>query len=268
MEKRNTLILTIIGVATLLISVVGATFAYFASNINTNSNVGVNVHTSPNKAVFTAAASGSINVTVDAVEMQEGDATDDGTQSSNTSLIDGLTGKANLNVTLKASDNGQLTTCTYDIVYTWTGGESNFTGSGYESLTEAGTSYKYYPSKYYVRTGYKDESGNVQDGTEGFKEFTIEGTLTTGTVGTEGTTSDDVFKDGNHGEKNIDTFGIPNDKNQITLVSKEQITSTSTANETYANYEFTIRFYNINKDQSALMGKTFAGNISVANVVC
>ena len=32
MEKRNTLLLTVIAVATLLVAVVGATFAYFASS--------------------------------------------------------------------------------------------------------------------------------------------------------------------------------------------------------------------------------------------
>lgn len=33
MEKKNTLLLTVIAIATLLVAVVGATFAYFATTI-------------------------------------------------------------------------------------------------------------------------------------------------------------------------------------------------------------------------------------------
>lgn len=45
MEKRNTVLLTVIAIATLLVAVVGATFAYFSANVTVtkNDNNGVNV---------------------------------------------------------------------------------------------------------------------------------------------------------------------------------------------------------------------------------
>lgn len=47
MEKRNTVLLTVIAIATLLVAVVGATFAYFSANVtvSNNDNNGVNVKT-------------------------------------------------------------------------------------------------------------------------------------------------------------------------------------------------------------------------------
>ena len=36
MEKRNTVLLTVIAIATLLVAVVGATFAYFSADISGN----------------------------------------------------------------------------------------------------------------------------------------------------------------------------------------------------------------------------------------
>ncbi len=38
MEKKNTILLTVIAVATLLVAVVGATFAYFTASVTTNNN--------------------------------------------------------------------------------------------------------------------------------------------------------------------------------------------------------------------------------------
>ena len=46
MEKKNTLLLTVIAVATLLVAVVGATFAYFGSfSTKVDNKAGVNVTT-------------------------------------------------------------------------------------------------------------------------------------------------------------------------------------------------------------------------------
>ncbi len=40
MEKKNTILLTVIAIATLLVAVVGATFAYFTASVSTNESTG------------------------------------------------------------------------------------------------------------------------------------------------------------------------------------------------------------------------------------
>ena len=51
MEKKNTLLLTVIAVATLLVAVVGATFAYFGSfNTTVENKAAVNVTTGASKS--------------------------------------------------------------------------------------------------------------------------------------------------------------------------------------------------------------------------
>ena len=56
MEKRNTLLLTVIAVATLLVAVVGATFAYFASSSDTANTLDLDVTTVKSTASLTAGA--------------------------------------------------------------------------------------------------------------------------------------------------------------------------------------------------------------------
>ena len=60
MERRNTLLLTIIAIATLMVAITGAAFAFFAAQVNTDNKVGVNVNTSGTQAIFTATSSGDI----------------------------------------------------------------------------------------------------------------------------------------------------------------------------------------------------------------
>ena len=66
MEKKNTLLLTVIAVATLLVAVVGATFAYFGSfSTKVDNKAGVNVTTEAAKssAFLTEAAQLKLNAT-------------------------------------------------------------------------------------------------------------------------------------------------------------------------------------------------------------
>jgi len=44
-QTANTIMLTVIGVATLLIALIGATFAYFSATVTNNSNESVNITT-------------------------------------------------------------------------------------------------------------------------------------------------------------------------------------------------------------------------------
>ncbi len=271
MEKRNTLLLTVIAIATLLVAVVGATFAYFASTINTNDgNVNLNLTASNNKAVFTSSSTGGVNIKVESYMMQEHDGVEgnDGTLSNNATINTALTNSANINVTLQASESGHETTCTYDLVFEWSStSQSNFTGDTYSGLESkqngVGISNTYYPTKYYVRTGYKN-SESENEGEEGFKEFTIEVSSMTYT----GSNDDRGSSGQSLNEINIDEIKPENGK--LILLKNEEITSTSNNSSDLPRIEYQIdfRFYNLKKDQSHLMGKTFAGTVSVKNVIC
>ncbi len=262
MEKKNTILLTVIAIATLLVAVVGATFAYFASNINTkNGNVGVSVNTSNKTASFIATASGNLNLNVEAYMMQESYATQDNlTPSNNEEIANLLTANATLNVSLTGTGDDKLTTCSYDVVYTWTGSESNFTDDDVSSATtSAGSSY--YPSKYYIRS---QEGQN-----EGFKEFTIELDHTAVYVGNSA--PEQGFNASSLVETNLDELKRSekdNTNKTLILKSGETITSSSSTEASHVDYLVTIKFYNLGTNQDKLIGKTFSGTVSIANVVC
>ena len=56
MEKKNTILLTVIAIATLLVAVVGATFAYFTASVSTNEgNGGTGTTTVKSKTTATAS---------------------------------------------------------------------------------------------------------------------------------------------------------------------------------------------------------------------
>lgn len=118
MEKKNTLLLTVIAVATLLVAVVGATFAYFGSFTTTVDNkAGVNVTTEAAKSstFLTEAAQLKLNVKGDEMLKGTGTATAVGTYTGE---------KATLTVKLSATDPATKTTCTYDIYYKYDEGSA------------------------------------------------------------------------------------------------------------------------------------------------
>lgn len=110
MERKNTVLLTVVAVATLLVAVVGATFAYFTATGTINAQSTVNVTTSTVDSVSGGATSCSLAVT--GSDMRQADGTPDGNakaQTSDCTLY--ITGN-------KSESNTTATTCTYDIVYT------------------------------------------------------------------------------------------------------------------------------------------------------
>lgn len=253
MEKRDNLLLTIIAIATLLVAVIGATFAFFASSKNFN-GLGVDIELDGKYPFLAAFPSGDISLTIFPEDMQEGYADNDN-QANNPDIASNLTSEASLNVTLSAAKEGTLSTCTYDVVFVW-GGEEQFTD--YDNLKEiVGTDNKYYPNKYYVRTGYNPDDITTDE----FKEFTI-----TGTVYLDNKNTDKVIA---IPEKNIDEFGIMDETtHKIVLKKGQSISNDSTENLTYNNWVFDIKFYNRNEDQSNLMGKKFQGKITIDNISC
>lgn len=118
MEKKNTLLLTVIAVATLLVAVVGATFAYFGSFTTTVDNkAAVNVTTEAAKSSSFITTSASLKLNVAGSEMLKGTG---GATSVGTPTGD----NANLTVTLNAEDPATTTTCTYDVYFAYDEGSA------------------------------------------------------------------------------------------------------------------------------------------------
>ena len=69
MDKKNTLLLTIIAIATLLVAIVGATFAYFSASSNT-ADTKIEV-TTPGKESATFNTNGNLTLNITKEEMQQ-----------------------------------------------------------------------------------------------------------------------------------------------------------------------------------------------------
>lgn len=163
MEKKNTLLLTVIAVATLLVAVVGATFAYFGSFTTTVDNkAGVNVVTEAAKTSSFITSSASLKLNVAGSEMLKGtgEATSVGTKTGD---------NATLTVTLTADDPTTTTTCTYNVMYAYNEGSAIY-GAEQTPVT-AGTA-----NKEFTYTLVSDAAGLVVEGTyaaEQEKDFSV-----------------------------------------------------------------------------------------------
>ncbi len=126
-KKGNTAMLTVIAIATLLVAVVGATFAYFSASTTNNASVTVQAET---KAADTFEATGGANISLDvtAASMQKAAGKNDYTVIAATDSDNSMT------VSLKAG-SGQAT-CTYDVVYTPTTAYTTTANATAESLRE------------------------------------------------------------------------------------------------------------------------------------
>lgn len=120
MEKKNTVLLTIIAIATLLIAVVGATFAFFAANVTANQGLNINANLGSASAMFLANGS-DITIDVLANKMQSSSTGANGVLAG-----EGATNTTNLVVTYGAAAANQESFCTYDVVFYWTDGGSKY----------------------------------------------------------------------------------------------------------------------------------------------
>ena len=114
--KNNTALLTVIAIATLLVAVVGATFAYFSTGIsNDNQKVTVTATaTAADTFVVNGSATISLDVTADNMQKEAG---------SDTYTVTGDTGTGSLTVTLTAGSANAR--CTYDLAYIPTNAYTN-----------------------------------------------------------------------------------------------------------------------------------------------
>lgn len=125
MERKNTMLLTVIAIATLLVAVVGATFAYFTATIESDGNTVVTVQT---EAVsITTAGYSDASIIVSGAEMSAYVSLDDAVtyRAEDTSSDADADGYAEIVLTHTSLTSDYV--CTYDLVYT---------GSTYEGKTD------------------------------------------------------------------------------------------------------------------------------------
>ena len=107
MEKKSTVLLTVIAVATLLVAVVGSTFAFFAIQETNTADIKVDTTTAAGSDIFTATGSATLDLDVtNAVMMEHG---------ANVGQVAVSDTDSSMKVSLQAGDG--VATCTYKLTY-------------------------------------------------------------------------------------------------------------------------------------------------------
>lgn len=240
MDKKHTIILLVIGLLTLIATIMGATFAYFASTIETNNNTEVSAGTSAVSASFMATSTGGIDISVDAHKMSEASANDNET-------INELTDEATLSVILSSAQDDTVSTCTYDIVYNW-GEDSD------EYIKTANV------NKEFTIRGYVSSISGTEEFAEGDpnKEKYIISNPEFAEINIDELTW--VTKEV---QKEVDGQMVTKNEKYAVLVKDAKISSFSKELYTRVNWNFEVKFYNVTRDQSDLKSKNFGGFISV-----
>lgn len=154
----------------------------------------------------------------------------------NASNVASVTDEGDLIVKLSSPAAGDQVYCTYDIRYIWDSTNQYTTPT--QTLTSA------YPF-----------------------ELSILGTATA--VGD--TTSSYTYSSKNLAENNLSSFtwnGTSGTAGRYaTLISGAKIYSNTTSGTT-VTWDFSLKFYTLPNDQSALVGKNYTGHLSAANIIC
>ena len=243
MEKKNTLLLTVIAVATLLVAVVGATFAYFASTVNEGDGAQFTANTAPMTSAFVATGTAfTLDVTAD--KMQSVNADEGKVAATST--------EGKIEVSYGSSVDDSAMYCTYDIYFQWSGSEEE--GNLYlaHSPIEKDSDVLYASAEDVV--GYSDP-----------REFTIKATFESSVEAAEGENeaTENLLAD------EIDWTEVVT-STEATKVASARIWSNKAGEENKTVHTWTYQsvFYNIPAYQNALAGKTFTGMFTVRNVVC
>lgn len=133
-SNKNTIVLTIITIAVFLVAVLGATYAYFATEKNIGSSINANVGTAASMYSFSASSNDRIEMNIGYNQMSEANVSTEKIASDN----------ATLNVSLASPKDDMLTTCTYDIVWVWDS-ENTYTtpDGGTLPINKDGQTYNY-----------------------------------------------------------------------------------------------------------------------------
>jgi len=114
--KRNNLILMIVTISIFVVLLVGATYAYFASNTNTGNGLDFSATLDDNNIAFTAT-SGTLSLHVAAENMLE-------SQTGNGDVI-AAESRETENITVSLSSNTEAPiACTYNVYFQWNANEA------------------------------------------------------------------------------------------------------------------------------------------------
>lgn len=283
MEKKNTLLLTVIAIATLLVAVVGATFAYFATTIQNEGVLNVNAVTDPAASIFLSEGE-SINLSITSENMAR-------TVAGNIAAADSDV----LTVTYGSSKADYATNCLYDIVFAWDESSPN--------------KYLYSENTHPTRT---NETANIAPWYSADEDIKYEFSITVGDATVTGSTGTGSTVTG-MAEKNIAYDGscsLTEYTNQeecednegewadaghgyMMLVQNAEIKSSEvyggscsveaeantkeacdtaggewTTTGTVVSWPITVNFYNLNTNQNHLANATYLGKVQVVNVRC
>lgn len=108
-NKKSTVLLTVVAVATLLVAVVGSTFAFFAIQATNNAKVEVTTKTASGSDVFNTTGAGVLSLDVTNDTMMQANASAD-----NTTVAD-EDEDSEMQISLKAGSG--IATCTYNLVW-------------------------------------------------------------------------------------------------------------------------------------------------------
>ncbi len=246
MEKKNTLLLTVIAVATLLVAVVGATFAYFGSfNANANANAAINVQTQAATASSFLTTGGTLDLNVTSASM---------TRNLSGEVTDVANSNVTLGIELTATDATTVTTCDYKVYYAYNTGSSIYVS--HKDDDEIGN------GRAFVTPGLVGVNSDVSD-----KEFTYTITATqaseTGSTGSE-LKIEDKFATAKSSFVDFES-ATSNDSKVLVATGKIIADSTATAAVKQA-LKIEVHFYNFpTLDQSQLADKKFQGKFYVEN---
>lgn len=238
MDKKSAMILLVVGILTLLVTIFGATFAYFASMTSLENNITSGATTSATSATFISSATGGILIEATHEKMSENNAND-----IEAGL--GLTSNADLSVYLTAAENNKVSTCTYDIIYTRGENSDEYirTKDVVKEFTISGTAN--------VKSGIPSSFASGEDE----ERFIINNP----------TLNEINLDELNWVTKSVTTEEGTKDVTYATLVKNAQISSYSKDGPTVVNWLFEVKFYNVHKDQSELQDRIFSGIISIDN---
>ena len=231
MEKKNTLLLTVIAVATLLVAVVGATFAYFGSfTANVNQNTQVSTTTEAAKASTFTSLPGVVTMNVKASEMVKGADDDTASKLAATSTGD----NQNIKVSLNSAATDTYTICTFDVKF-----KDNSETPYVKTTAVPGNEFTYQFGEA-TKVLAKNEGAQVE----------AAGSIKTGDMALA--------------ETGYETLTTVDDK---TIITGLQISAKG--GTTTLTIPVTLKFYNVpGVNQSDVSGKTYTGMFHVTEPVC
>ena len=245
MEKKNTLLLTVIAVATLLVAVVGATFAYFGSfTANANANAAINVQTQAATASSFLTTGGTLDLNVTSASM---------TRDLNGVVTDVANNSTTLGIELTATDTTTVTTCDYKVYFAYNEGSNVYVS--HKENDEIGN------GRTFVTPGLAGVNSDVSK-----EEFTY--TITATQAAEPGSTGSELTIEDGFATAKSSFVDFENATSAApVLVATGKIIAGSAANAAVKQaLKIEVHFYNFpTLDQSQLAEKKFQGKFYVEN---